>query len=201
MGSHVHKRAVAVAGDASRLDAKNNTFFHEIQEYEGIEFRTQRRYTRKKENSKLSSLLTLSSRASTRMIAEKLDSHLTLINSGILVKEFGGESGVNINVSGFPYYRLFFLEATRIFFSLDHSLPDSRNMSNKRSIDFMQYFYRNITSFFFFVEVTCNNMCPGKSFGLKFIPRQSDSFRFIPKSVSAPIRTHSNQSEKVFNLV
>ena len=29
---------------------------------------------------------------------------------------------------------------------------------------------------------------PGKRFGLKFIPRQSDSFRFIPKSVSAPIR-------------
>ena len=39
---------------------------------------------------------------------------------------------------------------------------------------------------------------PGKSFGLKFIPSQSDSFRFIPKSVSAPIRTHSNQSEKSF---
>ena len=35
---------------------------------------------------------------------------------------------------------------------------------------------------------------PGKSSGLKFILRQSDSFRFIPKSVSAPIRTHSNQS-------
>ena len=39
---------------------------------------------------------------------------------------------------------------------------------------------------------------PGKSFGLKFIRRQSDSFRFIPKSVSAPIRTHLNQSEKSF---
>ena len=39
---------------------------------------------------------------------------------------------------------------------------------------------------------------PGNSFGLKFIPRQSDSFRFIPKSVSAPIRTPSNQSEKSF---
>ena len=39
---------------------------------------------------------------------------------------------------------------------------------------------------------------PGKRFGLKFIPRQSDLFRFIPKSVSAPTRTHSNQSEKSF---
>ena len=42
--------------------------------------------------------------------------------------------------------------------------------------------------------------CPGKCFGLKFIPRQSDSFWFIPKSVSAPIRTPSNQSEKKFSI-
>ena len=39
---------------------------------------------------------------------------------------------------------------------------------------------------------------PGKSFGLKFIPNQSDSFRFIPKSVSAPIRVNP---KKLFNLV
>ena len=39
---------------------------------------------------------------------------------------------------------------------------------------------------------------PGKSFGLKFIPSESDSFRFIPKSVPAPIRTHPSQSEKSF---
>ena len=39
---------------------------------------------------------------------------------------------------------------------------------------------------------------PGESFGLKFIPNQSDLFRFIPKSVSAPIQTHPSQSEKSF---
>ena len=55
----------------------------------------------------------------------------------------------------------------------------------------------------FFIELVvirsyCYMVFPGKSFGLKFIPSQSDSFRFIPKSVSAPIRTHSNQSEKSF---
>ena len=44
----------------------------------------------------------------------------------------------------------------------------------------------------------CVALYPGKSFGLKFIPNQSDSFLFIPKSVSAPIRTHPSQSEKSF---
>ena len=42
--------------------------------------------------------------------------------------------------------------------------------------------------------------CPGKSFGLNFIPNQSDLCRFIPKSVSAPIRTHPIQSEKSFQF-
>ena len=38
----------------------------------------------------------------------------------------------------------------------------------------------------------------GKSVGLKFIPNQSNLFRFIPKSVSALIRTHPSQSEEIF---
>ena len=39
---------------------------------------------------------------------------------------------------------------------------------------------------------------PGNSFGLKFIPNQSDLFRFISKSVSELIRVNP---KKVFNLV
>ena len=41
-------------------------------------------------------------------------------------------------------------------------------------------------------------MYPGKSFEFKFIPKQSDLFRFIPKSVSELIRTHPSQPEKSF---
>ena len=39
---------------------------------------------------------------------------------------------------------------------------------------------------------------PGESIGLKFIPSQSELFRFIPKSVSEPVRIILNQSEKCF---
>ena len=38
--------------------------------------------------------------------------------------------------------------------------------------------------------------CPGKSFGLKFIPNQSDLFRFMPKSVSELVQTYLSQSKK-----
>ena len=42
-------------------------------------------------------------------------------------------------------------------------------------------------------------MCsPGESIGLKFIPSQSELFRFIPISVSEPMRIIPNQSEKRF---
>ena len=36
---------------------------------------------------------------------------------------------------------------------------------------------------------------------LKFIPTQSDLFRFIPKCVSEPVRTHASQSENSILLV
>ena len=39
---------------------------------------------------------------------------------------------------------------------------------------------------------------PGESIGLKFIPSQSELFRFIPISVSDPMRIIPNQSEKRF---
>ena len=39
---------------------------------------------------------------------------------------------------------------------------------------------------------------PGESIGLKFIPIQSELFRFIPVSVSEPMRIIPNQSEKRF---
>ena len=42
---------------------------------------------------------------------------------------------------------------------------------------------------------------PGQSFGLKFIPNQSDLFRFIPKSVSAPSELIRFNPKKVFHLV
>ena len=42
---------------------------------------------------------------------------------------------------------------------------------------------------------------PGKRFGLKFIPNQSDSFRFIPKSVSRQSELIRVNPKKVFNLV
>ena len=41
---------------------------------------------------------------------------------------------------------------------------------------------------------------PSKSFGLKFIPNQLDSFRFIQKSVSKLIQTHPSQFEKKFSI-
>ena len=37
---------------------------------------------------------------------------------------------------------------------------------------------------------------PGEDIGLKFIPSQSELFRFIPISVSEPMRIIPNQSEK-----
>ena len=40
--------------------------------------------------------------------------------------------------------------------------------------------------------------CRGESIGLKFIPSQSGLFRFIPISVSDPMRIIPNQSEKHF---
>ena len=40
--------------------------------------------------------------------------------------------------------------------------------------------------------------CPSESIGLKFIPSQSELFRFIPISVSEPMRIIPNQSEKRF---
>ena len=39
---------------------------------------------------------------------------------------------------------------------------------------------------------------PGESIGLKFIPSQLELFRFIPISVSEPMRIIPNQSEKCF---
>ena len=39
---------------------------------------------------------------------------------------------------------------------------------------------------------------PSESIGLKFIPSQSELFRFIPISVSEPMRIIPNQSEKRF---
>ena len=39
---------------------------------------------------------------------------------------------------------------------------------------------------------------PGERNGLKFIPSQSELFRFIPMSVSEPMRIILNQSEKRF---
>ena len=39
-------------------------------------------------------------------------------------------------------------------------------------------------------------LCPSESIGLKFIPNQSELFRFIPISVSEPMRIIPNQSEK-----
>ena len=39
---------------------------------------------------------------------------------------------------------------------------------------------------------------PGKSIGLKFIPSQLELFRFIPISVSEPMRIIPNQSEQLF---
>ena len=42
------------------------------------------------------------------------------------------------------------------------------------------------------------NVYPGESIGLKFIPSQSELFRFIPISVSEPMRIILNQSEKRF---
>ena len=39
---------------------------------------------------------------------------------------------------------------------------------------------------------------PGESIGLKFIPSQSELYRFIPISVSEPMRIIPNQSEKSF---
>ena len=39
---------------------------------------------------------------------------------------------------------------------------------------------------------------PDESIGLKFIPSQSELFRFIPISVSEPVRIIPNQSEKRF---
>ena len=40
--------------------------------------------------------------------------------------------------------------------------------------------------------------CPSESIGLKFIPSQSELFRFISISVSEPMRIIPNQSEKLF---
>ena len=39
---------------------------------------------------------------------------------------------------------------------------------------------------------------PGESIGLKFIPSQSELIRFIPISVSDPMRIILNQSERCF---
>ena len=44
----------------------------------------------------------------------------------------------------------------------------------------------------------CKYDFPGESIGLKFIPRQSELFRFIPIFVSEPMRIIPNQSEKRF---
>ena len=40
--------------------------------------------------------------------------------------------------------------------------------------------------------------CSGESIGLKFFPSQLELFRFIPISVSEPMRIIPNQSEKLF---
>ena len=42
---------------------------------------------------------------------------------------------------------------------------------------------------------------PGESIGLKFIPSQSELFRFIPISVSGPMRIIPNQIENVLYLL
>ena len=41
---------------------------------------------------------------------------------------------------------------------------------------------------------------PGENIGLKFIPSQSELFRFIPISVSEPMRIIPNQSEIKFSI-
>ena len=44
--------------------------------------------------------------------------------------------------------------------------------------------------------LSISNHIPSKSFGLNFIPNQSDLFWFIPKSGSELIWTHPSQYEK-----
>ena len=48
------------------------------------------------------------------------------------------------------------------------------------------------------VTSTLRNIFPGESIRFKFIPSQSELFRFIPISISEPMRIIANQSEKCF---
>ena len=49
-----------------------------------------------------------------------------------------------------------------------------------------------------FLEYSRKFHSPGESIGEEFIPSQSELFRFIPISVSEPMRIIPNQSEKLF---